>query len=476
MSADQIGMSILLLGVACLVGKWIRTRISLLQKLFIPASLITGVMLLLLGDEVLGSLIAFMGFQDSWLSKGLIPEHVQEVWGTLPELLISVIFASLFLGKEIPAVKKIWEFAGPQLAFGQTLAWGQYVLGILLAILVLVPFFDMPPEAGALIEISFEGGHGTAAGLAGTFSEVEFEDGKDLALGLATVSMLSGVIICILLVNWGVRTNKVKHVQTPNEMTDTELKGIMMSEDEQPSAGKLPTKPESIEPLTLHFGFIAASILIGYLLLEGLILLEQWTWGRYTDMELMTYVPLFTFAMIGSVIIQLVLQKIGRQWLISRGLIVRIQGLALDLLIVSALGTLSLAVIGDNLIPFLLMAAVGLGWSVFMFLVLAPRMLPEYWFERGMSDLGQALGMTATGLLMLRIVDGNNRTRSVESFGYKQLLFEPILGGGLFTALAMPFIYQFGPIAVLILTGLLTAGWLLLGLLYFGKKREAIHK
>lgn len=38
---------------------------------------------------------------------------------------------------------------------------------------------------GGLIEIGFEGGHGTAAGMADTFADLGFEEGADLALGLA---------------------------------------------------------------------------------------------------------------------------------------------------------------------------------------------------------------------------------------------------------------------------------------------------
>jgi glutamate:Na+ symporter, ESS family len=50
----------------------------------------------------------------------------------------------------------------------------------------------MNPIAGALIEIGFEGGHGTAAGLAGTFETFGFAEGADLALGLATVGLVAG--------------------------------------------------------------------------------------------------------------------------------------------------------------------------------------------------------------------------------------------------------------------------------------------
>lgn len=97
-------------------------------------------------------------------------------------------------------------------------------------------------------------------------------------------------------------------------------------------------------------------------------------------------------------------------------------------------------------------------------------MIPSYWFERGIGDFGQATGITATGLLLMKVVDPNNRTPALEGFGYKQILFEPLVGGGLFTAAAMPLVAQFGPVAILIFASIVTAFWMLLGLFYFGKK------
>lgn len=56
----------------------------------------------------------------------------------------------------------------------------------------------------------------------------------------------------------------------------------------------------------------------------------------------------------------------------------------------------------------------------------------------------------------------------MEAFGYKQLLFEPVGGGGLFTAASLPLIYQCGPVPVLAGTGFLLATWLAFGLWRFG--------
>jgi ESS family glutamate:Na+ symporter len=43
-----------------------------------------------------------------------------------------------------------------------------------------------------------------------------------------------------------------------------------------------------------------------------------------------------------------------------------------------------------------------------------------------------------------------------ESFGYKQLLFEPFVGGGLITAMAIPFIHAFGAGAMLAVSSIAT--------------------
>ncbi|WP_204249859.1 sodium/glutamate symporter family protein [Methanobacterium subterraneum] len=177
MSPELIAVSFLILGLVLLSGKWIRVMSTPLQKLFLPSSIIGGFVALFLGPEVLGSIVTWLGFGNSFLSNGIFPLEVLDVWSVLPGLFINIIFASLFLGKKLPSIQKIWRIAGPQIAHGQTIAWGQYVFGILITMLILTPFFALDPMAGALIEIGFEGGHGTAAGMAGTFEGLGFYGG-----------------------------------------------------------------------------------------------------------------------------------------------------------------------------------------------------------------------------------------------------------------------------------------------------------
>src|SRR5699024_7584927 len=201
--------------------------------------------------------------EESFWSTELLSPEIMDVWSPLAGLMINVVFASLFLGTVLPNLKKVWHVGGPQLAFGWTLGWGQYVFGLLLAILVLVPFYDMPPFVGALIEMGFEGGHGTAAGMQQTFEELGFSEAYDLAIGLATVGILSGVIIGIAAINWSIRKNKTEVVKDVNESSALKKAGIVEFEYRE-AAAKMTVRPESIEPLSFHFALIGVAILVGY--------------------------------------------------------------------------------------------------------------------------------------------------------------------------------------------------------------------
>lgn len=468
MTHIQVFWSLMLIGMLLVVSKMIKARIGLFERLYLPSSIVAGLLAIGLGPQGVGRLSeAFSG--------GLIPESTITVWRGLPGLLISIVFAALFLGKPIPGIREIWQKAGPQVAFGQTLAWGQYVVGITLAMLVLTPLYGISPMAGALIEIGFEGGHGTAAGMAETFAELGFPEGADLALGLATVGLVSGVLLGTAMINIAARKGIVQpatdglttaaRVATDGD-TLKELQEMAWEKSQETS----PT-----DPLSVHIGVVGLAVGLGWLLREALVRLEAATWGGPDGVDLIRHIPLFPLAMIGGVIIQIIVDRTGQGHHINRRLINRIAGTALDFTIVAALGTLSARAIGTNLGPFALLAVAGVVWNVACLWLLAPRIFPRDWFVRGIGDFGQSTGVTVTGILLMRMSDPNNESGALESFGYKQLLFEPVVGGGLFTAASVPLIAQFGPFPVLVLTSIITLGWVVFGIRVFGVRGPVLR-
>jgi ESS family glutamate:Na+ symporter len=458
---ETIFSAVSIIAILLVAGLWLRHRSRWLTRMFLPGSVVAGVVALILGPDVAGNIARSLVGEDNPLGNGLFGQDIPTVWRALPSLLINIVFACLFLGKAIPSPGEIWRQAGPVVCYGQSIAWGQYVVGLVLAVLVLAPFFGMDPMIAALIEIGFEGGHGTAAGLAPVFDSLGFDGGVDLALGLASVGLLSAIVSGVVMINWARARGHLLDedaVLAPAEVPE-DMSSLLDGGPVEPSADDT---GDTIDPMSLHLGLVALSILLGWVMLELLVAVERATWGA-SGLQLVEHVPLFPMAMIGGAIVQVTAARFGRADVIDRDLVNRIAGVSLDVIIVAALATLSLSVIADNLVPFLLLAFAGIAWNITGFLVLAPRMIPGPWFERGIPNFGQSMGMTVTGIMLYQMADPKNRSGGLERFGYKQLMFEPVVGGGLFTAMSLPLINEFGPWTMLAVTAVLLVFWLALG-------------
>ena len=421
------GLSLLLL-----VGTALRQRLRWLRALGIPEALIAG---------LLGLLIGPFG---PW---SVFPEQVYRIWSQTPGVLISLVFATLFLGQRLPSPGVIWNRAAGQTAFGMVLGFGQYLVGGLLVLLVLQPLFGTSPLMAALIEVGFEGGHGTAAGLGPTFRELGLPAGETLGLAMATVGVLTAVLLGSTLVvigrgrQWLARVDRVRSESAAVDPMSAEERLNL-----ERAAGTVdPDTPRSmtIDALTLNVALAGGAVGLGILLKALLTGLGGGLGGPDTA-SLIRAIPVFPLAMVGGLIVQVVLQRTRQTDLASPVAQASLGSVAMDLLITAAMASLNLPLLEENWIPFVALAVAGLTWNVCAFLWLAPRIFRDHWFERGIADFGQGTGVTATGLLLLRMADPLGRSRAMEAFSFKQLLFEPFLGGGLVTALSPVLIAGWG--------------------------------
>ena len=170
------------------LGYWVRRRLQFLQRLYLPASVIAGLLGLMIFQ-------AFSGIGHP------VPETVSYGWSRLPGLLINVVFACLFLGRSLPPVSQVWKSAGRQLAYGQIVAWGQYAVGCALVVLMIKPLFGLPDIFAGIMPVGFEGGHGTAGGMGPVFDQLGFPEMKDFALASATGGIMGAIIVGMGLVN-----------------------------------------------------------------------------------------------------------------------------------------------------------------------------------------------------------------------------------------------------------------------------------
>ena len=222
----------------------------------------------------------------------------------MPGILINGVFACLFLGVEIPGFSKVWKSAGRQLAYGQIVAWGQYIVGIGLVLFLLGPIFRLNALFGAVLPVGFEGGHGTAGGLGPVFDKLDWSAGKDFALASATAGILGAILVGMALVNWAVRKGYVTEKRPPNENIEEEDWTGSIPKDSRPKAGHLTVSSDVIESLSLHLVIVAAAILIGYGFKELLVLLQTVIpfAGKH---HLLSSFPLFPLCMLGGLLVQL---------------------------------------------------------------------------------------------------------------------------------------------------------------------------
>lgn len=454
----DIVISFSVLCILLIIGKILRVKVKLFQKLYLPAAVIGG----LFGLVVIQVL------------NGALPDVATGGWNRLPGFLINIVFSALFLGVFIPPFKKIWHIAGPQLAYGQIVAWGQYVVGVGIAVIFLTPLFGVRAAIGTIVPVGFEGGHGTAAGLAGVFDRYGWVEGKDLALTSATCGVMFAIIVGMALVNWAARRGYTQHLKRIEDMPESSIIGVYDVE-ERPSAGKQTVAAASVDSLGFHLALIGVGVFIGYLIKLGLVGIEVAISPPIAgDKPFFDSFPLFPLCMIGGLVVQLFFANFTKQNPMDHQLMQRLSGTSMDFLVVAAIATINLKVVLAGVVPLLILVAFGVLWNVFCVMWLARRLLPrDSWFERAIAEMGQSMGVTATGLLLLRVVDPEGKTDATSAFGYKQLLHEPFMGGGLWTSAAIPLALTYNPGIVLGISVGAIAIWLIVWMALF-RRRMAV--
>ena len=414
-------LSFIVICCALAAGHFLRMKLRILQRLYLPSCVIGGIFALIV--------LQFLApeTKDTWTAG----------WSKLPGFLINIVFACLFLGIKIPSMKQVWDRSSTQVAYGQIVAWGQYAVGVGAWLLLLRWIWpQLPAMFGGVLPVGFEGGHGTAGGLAPVFEQYDWVAGKDFALASATFGILGAIIVGMILVNWAARKGYTVKYAEPVDLTEDDTIGVIPV-GQRPSAGRLTVNSDAIESTSLHLAIVGIACLIGYLIKQGLVGIEASS-EQLSNLGLLKGFPLFPLCMIGGIIIQLWEDKFDKHNLIDLGIMRRIQNTALDFLVVAAIATIKLSVVVQGLLPLLILVTLGILWNVICVMFLARRVFKDSWFERSIAEMGQSMGVTATGLLLLRVVDPDYETPAADAFACKQIVHEPFMGGGLWTGMAIP--------------------------------------
>ena len=352
-----------------------------------------------------------------------------DVWSNFPTPLLSLVFATLMMGRPIPNVNGLVRPIVNQFLLALSLGFGQFFVGGIVVKYLLSPSMDTNPLMGCLIEVGFEGGHGAASIIGKSFSRLGFSDGLDLALAMATMGLLSSSLLGSVFIFLG-RTLG---------LSDTEE--IVDKKENLSSTTKIGIFAD-LRILLINLGFAGLAISFGVLLLKFLKYISNF-FGEFSK-EIIFSLPVFPLILIGSLLIRYILEKSKNTDFISNILQREIGILSTDLLIFTAMASLDITTVFENWILILLLTIFGLLWNLVCISYFAYFIFDDYWFEKSLIEFGNSTGVVASGLLLLRLADPKNISKTLPIFTSKQLFAQLILSGGFFTVIAPLVISKIG--------------------------------
>ena len=389
----DIGLASLLL----LVGQVLRARLRAVQKLFLPANVIGGGLGLVLGASGLG----WLPFSTSIASY--------------PGILIALIFVTLPFSAASGPRRAVGRNVAELFAYSTVVILLQWGLGLALAMGVLNAIWsDLHPGFGAILAAGFVGGHGTAAAIGASFGELGWPAAGPLAMTSATVGILASIVGGMAWIKWGAQRGATRFVARFDELPQSLRTGLVPVGERRP-IGQETVSANTIDPLALHLGLVAAVGLIGYWLSQG----SSSLLGHYR-------LPTFCGAFLVAVGLKRILSWLGIYHYIDAKTMVRVGGTSTDFLVIFGIASINIAILVEYAYPLgaLLACGIGVNWLLFRFW--GPRAFGELWFEKSLYTWGWTNGVMAMAIALLRTVDPEGESHLLDDFALAYLGFGPI--------------------------------------------------
>ena len=386
-----------LISILLLVGKALRVKVKLIQQLFIPPSLIAGLLGLLLGPNGLG-----------WIPLS------NEI-GTYSAILIALVFGALPLSSPNVSMKEIARRVGPIWAYaqiGMLLQWAAMGLFGLFVLKIIWP--QLNDAFGVMLPTGFYGGHGTAAAIGTAFQDLGWADATSLGMTTATVGIVCAIVGGLFMVKWAARHKQTAFIADFDDLPD-ELRSGLLPEDKRDSIGEATTSSISIDTLTFHTALIFVVAFLGYLASQGVKQI-------YPMLEL----PVFSCAFI----IGLVLKKGFDATSVSRYINIktteRLSSAFTDVLVACGVASIKMGVVLQYAVPLLTLILAGIVVVFAITFYFGRRLAPSYWFERTIFAWGWWTGTMAMGIALLRIVDPKQNSKAMDDYAMAYLPIAPV--------------------------------------------------
>lgn len=370
------------------ISMFLRSKVKFLQRNFIPASLLAGFLGLALGPGFL-NLLPFSGDIGSYAG-----------------VIIIFVFASVGIngfsfspGNMKNDLNRMGAYASYKIVVMCVLIFVPVIFSILF-ISSWIP--DINYGFGLILAAGFYGGHGTAAAVGSTFENLGFAAATDLGMTSATIGILAGIFGGLIFIKIATKKGYTHYVKDFSRIPEDMRTGLVKSTN-RTSMGEETISPVALDPLAFHLALILIPSGLGYLLNKYIAN----TWGL--DF------PTFTIAFIVALFMYVILGrgKKGVYKYVDENVVTRLGSSATDYLVFFGVASIKLPVILEYALPLGLLMGSGIILVTLLLWLIGPAMNYESWFERSIFVYGYATGVFAIGLTLLRIIDPENKSKTL---------------------------------------------------------------
>jgi ESS family glutamate:Na+ symporter len=430
------------ISVLLLIGFELRKHVRILQKYFIPTSLIAGTLGMFFGPSWLGTVSSICIPFSKSLSQ----------WSGV---LVIFVCATMFLGLELGKVGR----DGMATTFiAGTVHQSQLLIGLGVAA-VFGLFTALPYQFGYMGVWGFYAGHGNATTVGNIIKEAGYwNDAVGVGVTFATIGIICGIVGGMILINIGAKKG-LTHVKMTFDMMPEEERTGYIAPEKRVSIGNAVTSASSLDPLAFQLAIVGIVIVLG--VAEHALLVSI--------SPAMKGFPLVGAVLISSMVVGFIINRTKLKRRIDRKLMSRITGTALEYMITAAIVTTSKQIFLNYALPLTIISALMVLGNIFFCFFLGKRWLKESWFETAVGLYGQCCGILATGLMLIKVMDPSSETISSQcistssTLGYSWQIPYMIIGSiAIFTA----------PIPTTIVTFAFFLFCLIGGECLYGKKRK----
>lgn len=395
----ELLQSIGLLGVFLLIGTFLRAKIKIFQDTFLPASVIGGFLILILGPNCLGILP--------------IPQEWINIYSLIPGILIVPVVTATPLGMSL---KKDSSEGRNENSVATAAILGFVLLGVGLLQFGIgfgthtafsAAGLDLYDTFGWEMGLGYSGGHGTAALLGNMLQQAGlpyWETAQGVGVTTATFGLVGGILIGICMINWAARTGRTVYLSKPAAIPQALKIGYERDPQRQTSIGKETTYSSSIDALAFHAALIFSVCTLAYVALN---IVTQY------KIPLLSSLSVWVFSLIFMFIVWGIICKLKLDFLIDSGVKGKVTGPFTEFAVIGAIASLPLAAVMEYMIPILVMCVLGYIGTVLYVVFLCKHFVKGAWFESMMVIFGSATGVFLTGILLLRICDPQFKTSAL---------------------------------------------------------------